>query len=242
MGAGRRGGRRAGRRRRPRARCHVAADDGAARSVGEHAAHHAGRVRRRASVVPTRVLVQPFDAAIPDGFPAPRRVSRGASPATRNCCCWRSPTSAGCSTRPAGSFFVEDLTRAAGRTGVGALPGHRSARSASSRRSSSILSPRRSPRWPSVAPTTSRTGAPGLTGVNEYADLAEPHCRRIASASSVRRYAAGFEALRDRSDGYLEKNRVATAGVAAATGTARRAQHPCDVRGQPAGAPAASGR
>ena len=37
----------------------------------------------------------------PTASPAPQRVSRGAWPATPNCCCWRSPTSAGCSTRPA---------------------------------------------------------------------------------------------------------------------------------------------
>ena len=39
-----------------------------------------------------------------------QRVSGGASPVTPNCCCWRSPMSAGCSIRPAGSLFVEDLT------------------------------------------------------------------------------------------------------------------------------------
>jgi methylmalonyl-CoA mutase len=44
-----------------------------------------------------------------------------------------------------------------------------------------------------------------LTGVNEYANLAEPPLPGTAWASSVRRYAAGFEALRDRSDGYLER-------------------------------------
>jgi len=44
-----------------------------------------------------------------------------------------------------------------------------------------------------------------LTGVNEYANLAEPPLPRSALVSSVRRYAAGFEALRDRSDSYLER-------------------------------------
>jgi methylmalonyl-CoA mutase len=44
-----------------------------------------------------------------------------------------------------------------------------------------------------------------LTGVNEYANLAEPPLPRSALASPVRRYAAGFEALRDRSDSYLDR-------------------------------------
>ncbi|MEU0496359.1 methylmalonyl-CoA mutase small subunit [Mycobacterium sp. NPDC006124] len=42
-----------------------------------------------------------------------------------------------------------------------------------------------------------------LTGVNEYPNLAEAPLVPSASASSVARYAAGFEALRDRSDAYL---------------------------------------
>jgi len=43
-----------------------------------------------------------------------------------------------------------------------------------------------------------------ITGVNEYANLAEPPLAP-ASADTVARYAAGFEALRDRSDAYLER-------------------------------------
>lgn len=43
-----------------------------------------------------------------------------------------------------------------------------------------------------------------ITGVNEYPNLAEPPLAP-ASADIVARYAAGFEALRDRSDAYLER-------------------------------------
>jgi methylmalonyl-CoA mutase len=42
-----------------------------------------------------------------------------------------------------------------------------------------------------------------LTGVNEYPNLAEAPLPQQNSASPVARYAAGFEALRDRSDAYL---------------------------------------
>jgi methylmalonyl-CoA mutase len=42
-----------------------------------------------------------------------------------------------------------------------------------------------------------------LTGVNEYPNLAETPLPQQNSASPVARYAAGFEALRDRSDAYL---------------------------------------
>ena len=44
-----------------------------------------------------------------------------------------------------------------------------------------------------------------LTGVNEYPNLAEPPLPQRDSSIGVARYAAGFEALRDRSDGYLER-------------------------------------
>jgi methylmalonyl-CoA mutase len=45
-----------------------------------------------------------------------------------------------------------------------------------------------------------------LTGVNEYPNLAEPPLPQSDSLSPVVRYAAGFEALRDRSDAYLESH------------------------------------
>lgn len=44
-----------------------------------------------------------------------------------------------------------------------------------------------------------------LTGVNEFPDLAEPVLPQRDSLPGVARYAAGFEALRDRSDVFLEK-------------------------------------
>ncbi|BBY42788.1 methylmalonyl-CoA mutase small subunit [Mycolicibacterium celeriflavum] len=44
-----------------------------------------------------------------------------------------------------------------------------------------------------------------LTGVNEFPDIAEPALPQGDPLSGVQRYAAGFEALRDRSDAFLEK-------------------------------------
>ncbi|OBG99100.1 methylmalonyl-CoA mutase small subunit [Mycobacterium sp. E136] len=45
-----------------------------------------------------------------------------------------------------------------------------------------------------------------LTGVNEFPNIAEPVLPQGDSLSRVARYAAGFEALRDRSDAFFEKN------------------------------------
>lgn len=42
-----------------------------------------------------------------------------------------------------------------------------------------------------------------ITGVGEYPNLAEPPLPQTRSGPAVQRYAAGFEALRDRSDAYL---------------------------------------
>ncbi|MGH3523327.1 MAG: methylmalonyl-CoA mutase family protein, partial [Mycobacterium sp.] len=44
-----------------------------------------------------------------------------------------------------------------------------------------------------------------ITGVSEYPNLAEPPLPHTDSGPTIQRYAAGFEALRDRSDVYLER-------------------------------------
>lgn len=44
-----------------------------------------------------------------------------------------------------------------------------------------------------------------MTGINEFPNLSEPPLPHFDSSETVRRYAAGFEALRDRSDAYLER-------------------------------------
>lgn len=47
-----------------------------------------------------------------------------------------------------------------------------------------------------------------VTGVNEYPNLAEPSLPQGDSPGAVKRYAAGFEALRSRSDAFLDKTGV----------------------------------
>ena len=158
LGPGGRGGGGAGRRCGHRARRHVAADDGAARSVGEHAAHHAGGVLPRASAVPTPCWCTRSTWRSPAASPAPHRVSRGASPATPNCCCSRSPTSAGCSTPPA--------DRGSSRTSPSSWPSRRgstfrtSKPAAGSSRPATTSQARDRRGGRDAGPTTSRTGAP----------------------------------------------------------------------------------
>ena len=117
----------AGRGRRHGARGHVAADDGAARPVGEHAAHHAGGVRRG-----RRRRRHRAGAAVRRGDP--RRFARHRTefrPPHRP----QHPTAAAGGVphrpgaRPGGRVVVRrGPHRAARRAGVGALPGHRVAR------------------------------------------------------------------------------------------------------------------
>ena len=171
VGAGRRGGRRARRGRRHGARRHVAADDGAARSVGEHAAHHARRVRRR-----RRRRRHRAGAPVRRGDPRRiarhwRPVSRAASPATPSCCCSRSPISAGCSTPRAG--------RGSSRTSPSSSPSRRWAHFQDIEASGGFADGRRLRRRADRrggrdrAPTTSRTAAPRSPVSTNIPNLAE---------------------------------------------------------------------
>ena len=114
--------------------------------------------------------VQPFDVAIPGGFPGlatsfARRIARNTQ-----LCCSRSRTSGGCSTRQA--------DRGSSRTSPRNSPSRRGRTSpdiesqAGSRRPAT-MSPRRSPRS-RTSSRGHRTPADPLTGVNEYPNLTEP--------------------------------------------------------------------
>jgi len=150
------------------------------------------------------VLVHPFDVAIPDGFPGTsasfaRRMARNTQLLLLE------ESHIGRVLDPAGgSFFVEDLTRQLAEQAwehfrdIERRGGFVQALEFDFVTSSIAEVAER--RTEDIAHRRTR-----LTGVNEYADLAEPPLSRSASASAVRRYAAGFEALRDRSDGYLER-------------------------------------
>lgn len=148
------------------------------------------------------VLVQPFDAAIPGGMPGTaasfaRRIARNTQLLLLE------ESHLGRVLDPAGgSWFVEDLTERLAEKAwenfqkIEARGGFADARDfivaaideVRERRTDDINHRRKA-----------------LTGVNEYPDLAEPALPQHDSTTVVARYAAGFEALRDRSDAHLAK-------------------------------------
>jgi methylmalonyl-CoA mutase len=148
------------------------------------------------------VLVQPFDVAIPGGFPGTaasfaRRIARNTQLLLLE------ESHIGRVLDPAGgSWFVEDLTKGLAEQAwkhfqdIESRGGFQAARDyvvgqikeVAGRRADDIAHRRKA-----------------LTGVNEYPNLAEPPLPQGDSLETVVRYAAGFEALRNRSDAFLEK-------------------------------------
>jgi methylmalonyl-CoA mutase len=148
------------------------------------------------------VLVHPFDAAIPGGFPGTaasfaRRIARNTQLLLLE------ESHIGRVLDPAGgSWFVEDLTKALAEQAwkhfrdIESRGGFEAARDyvvaqiteVAARRTDDIAHRRTA-----------------LTGVNEYPNLAEPPLPQGDSVDHVARYAAGFEGLRNRSDVFLEK-------------------------------------
>ena len=146
--------------------------------------------------------MHPFDAAISGGFPGTaasfaRRIARNTQLLLLE------ESHIGRVLDPAGgSWFVEDLTQQLAeqswrhfqdiesRGGFEAARNHIAAQIAevAERRTEDIAHRRAA-----------------LTGVNEYPNLTEPSLPQGDSLEAVNRYAAGFEALRDRSDAFLEK-------------------------------------
>ena len=135
------------------------------------------------------VLVFPFDVAIAGGFPgmAPsfaRRMARNTQLLLLE------ESHVGRVLDPAGgSWFVEDLTRAPGRAGLGALPGHRVARRF--RRRPATSSPARSPRCRTAAADDIAHRRTALTGVNEFPNLAEAPLPQSDSTSPAVRALRG---------------------------------------------------
>ncbi|MFN8225888.1 MAG: methylmalonyl-CoA mutase small subunit [Mycobacterium sp.] len=146
------------------------------------------------------VLVQPFDAAIPGGAPGmspgfARRIARNTQLLLLE------ESHLGRVLDPAaGSWFVESLTeQLAGQAwadfqAIEAAGGFVAARELVSARIAEVAARRAD----DIAHR--RTS---VTGVNEFANLAEPPVAQADSLTGVARYAAGFEALRDRSDAFL---------------------------------------
>ena len=148
------------------------------------------------------VLVHPFDVAIPGGFPGTaasfaRRMARNTQLLLLE------ESHIGRVADPAGgSWFVEDLTKALAEQAwkhfqdIESRGGFEAARDDVAAQIAEVAGRR-------TDDIAHRRTA--LTGVNEYPNLTEPPLPQGDSIGNVARYAAGFEALRDRSDAFLDK-------------------------------------
>ena len=191
----------AGRRCGPVACGHVAADDGGARSVGEHVAHHAGGVLRGRWRRGHRAG-SPVRCGDPRWLPRYRFEFRAAYRPQH-------PTAAAGGVahrpgaRPGGRVVVRrGPHQGVGRAGMEALPGHRIPRRF--RRRPRLC--RRSDHGGRRAPHR-RHRAPAY-GAHRGERVPEPRGTAVPArrfVGPVARYAAGFEALRNRSDAFLDK-------------------------------------
>lgn len=148
------------------------------------------------------VLVLPFDVAIPGGFPGmatsfSRRIARNTQLLLLE------ESHVGRVLDPAGgSWYVEELTQQLAQQawkhfqGIEERGGFVDARDYLAEQIAEVAARR-------IDDIAHRRTA--ITGVNEYPNLTEPALPQTDSVPTVQRYAAGFEALRDRSDVYLER-------------------------------------
>jgi methylmalonyl-CoA mutase len=148
------------------------------------------------------VLVLPFDVAIPGGFPGmamsfARRIARNTQLLLLE------ESHIGRVLDPAGgSWFVEDLTEQLAQQAwrhfqaIEKRGGFIDARDYLADQIAEVSARR-------IDDIAHRRSA--ITGVSEYPNLAEPPLAPTDSVSTIQRYAAGFEALRDRSDAYLNR-------------------------------------
>ena len=149
------------------------------------------------------VLVQPFDVAIPGGFPGiatsfSRRIARNTQLLLLE------ESHVGRVLDPAaGSWFVEDLTERLAEQAwthfreIEQRGGFVEARDFVAEQIAKVRDRR-------IDDIAHRRTA--LTGVNEYPNLAEPPLPPNDLQATVDSYAAGFESLRDRSDAYLQQH------------------------------------
>jgi methylmalonyl-CoA mutase len=148
------------------------------------------------------VLVLPFDVAIPGGFPGTaasfsRRIARNTQLLLLE------ESHIGRVLDPAGgSWFVEDLTEQLAQQAwrhfqaIEERGGFIDARDYLADQIDAVAARR-------IDDIAHRRTA--ITGVSEYPNLAEPPLPPTDSVPTIQRYAAGFEALRDRSDAYLNR-------------------------------------
>ncbi|MGY4708714.1 methylmalonyl-CoA mutase small subunit [Mycolicibacterium sp. CBM1] len=148
------------------------------------------------------VQVLPFDVAIPGGFPGisagfARRIARNTQLLLLE------ESHIGRVIDPAGgSWYVEDLTESLAAQAwthfqdIEARGGFVAARDHVAEQIEQVRARR--------ADDIAHRRTP-LTGINEFPNLSEPPLPHFDSSTTVRRYASGFEALRDRSDAYRER-------------------------------------
>ncbi len=151
------------------------------------------------------VEVMPFDIAIPDGFPGfspdfARRIARNTQLLLlEESHLGRVLDAAG------GSWYVEELTETLAAQAwshfqdIESRGGFRDAREHIASRIEEV----RARRADDIAHR--RTA---ITGVNEFPNLSEPPLPQDPATAQAQRYAASFEALRDRSDAYLQRTGV----------------------------------
>ena len=147
------------------------------------------------------VAVLPFDVAIPSGFPGisagfARRIARNTQLLLLE------ESHVGRVLDPAGgSWYVEDLTESLAAQAWSHFQDieSRGGFTAANDHVAEQIEQVRVRRADDIAHR--RTA---VTGVNEFPNLSEPPLPHYSS-ETVRRYAAGFEELRDRSDAYLER-------------------------------------
>jgi methylmalonyl-CoA mutase len=148
------------------------------------------------------VLVQPFDVAIPGGAPGvspgfSRRIARNTQLLLLE------ESNIGRVLDPAGgSWYVEDLTETLAQQAwkhFQAIEAHGGFTDAGDFIASELVA-LRDKRIDDI--DHRRTN---ITGVNEYPNLEEPPLPQNGDVAGTRRYAADFEALRDRSDAFLER-------------------------------------
>jgi methylmalonyl-CoA mutase len=148
------------------------------------------------------VLVRPFDAAIPGGYPGTatsfsRRIARNTQLLLLE------ESHVGRVLDPAGgSWFVEDLTGQLAQEAwrhfqaVEERGGFEAARDYLRDQIAEVAAVR-------ADDVAHRRTA--ITGVSEYPNIAEPPLPQADASPTVQRYAAPFEALRDRSDAFLQR-------------------------------------
>ena len=200
--------------------------------MGEHAPHHARRVRAPASGEPTPCWSTPFDSAIPGGWPGiaasfARRMARNTQLLLLE-------------ESHIGRVLDPAAAPGSSRTSPGRSPRRRGSTSATSN-PAAVSSTARDYLAAQIAEVSEQRSddiahrRTALTGVNEYPNLAEvplPHADPNPRCAALR---GGFRGAAGPLRCVSRRARIAADRAAAAARPARRTQHPHHVRREPAG-------